>query len=364
MNGIKFLPIDYYDNVPYPRFPTVSTAETAKDLWDFGTIQRPYYEKLYHYLIFKSAASPAFAFRQDIFTQSIDGTLLPKHPLIISAMSAPFYGLFGNFGFWVFEQLMLVGLIFFLYRIVKELTSINAALLSCLVFLLGTNLILSYSYQFSYDILGCLLLISGFYYLNKSPFLAGTLLGLAIYVRMSHGLFIPFLILACYPPSLKNFKWLKSSLLVCLGFFVVSAPFMVLNHLLFGDAVRGSYNLAPVFINGATTIDTKTINFSFDLLKNDFTKRLWDHPQSVLSIYPVLYLSLLALPFALKSRFFWLLLCLWCSSILTILLFFSQGEWFHESGHRYVLPSILFISVTNGFLFDYFLTRKSGLAKA
>jgi len=159
-------------------------------------LERPEFYRLYAYFIEESRIHRDRTYRQDFFTEAADGRLLPKHPVIISVMAAPFYGWMGQVGFWVFQQLVLLALIISLYRVARDLAGPEAALLTCALAAAGTNLVWYYSYNFSYDILGTMFIMAGLSYLKRYPLLAGTLFALSLYVRAANVVVLPFLVLA------------------------------------------------------------------------------------------------------------------------------------------------------------------------
>jgi len=318
-----------------------------------GTLERPEFYRLYAYFIEESRIHRDRTYRQDVFTEAADGRLLPKHPVIISVMAAPFYGWMGQVGFWVFQQLVLLALIISLYRVARDLAGPEAALLTCALAAAGTNLVWYYSYNFSYDIPGTMFIMAGLSYLKRYPLLAGTLFALSLYVRAANVVVLPFLVLACWPPGTDFRGILRPWILVMSGFLAVILPYLALNHLIYGDALKGNYSLIPVFAQGKVLYDVETTDFSWRFFREEALARLWGHPESVLYAYPGLFVSILSLPWILRlpgreRRFAVLLFLAGCSMIV---LFFCYSGWLKAHGDRYVLPAAFLMLIPTALVF-------------
>lgn len=357
---IPFLPQTKMGDIYYPTLPTVSTAETAREIWEHGTIERPSYYKLDAYFKELSLGDPSQAYWQDVYGHSRSGALLPKHPLIISVIGAPFYGLFGYVGIWLLNQLFLLVLFFYLYRILHETVTVYKSLFFCALAALSTSIIWRYTYSFSYDLLSTSLIISGFFYLKKFPFLAGLLFGLSLYVRMTNALFLPFLVLACYPVDWKNFSFIKSWSLCVFGFLSVVTPYLFTNFLVFGNAIKGSYTNVPVYLNGETFTDEKTGQFHWNFLLNE-PIRLWGNSDSLLNCYPLLLIILLLIPFLLflpKQNY---IIMITLGSLTQIGLFLCYSFWTGAGGDRFVQAAVLLLFIPAAYVVDSLLKLRKKL---
>jgi hypothetical protein len=352
IKGRPFLPIDFYDGVAYPRLPTVSTAETAKDLWNLGTLERPHFHKLYEYFLQQSKINANVAYRQDVFTETVAGHLLPKHPVVISVMAAPFYGIFGQAGFWIFQQLIILALIISFYRVAKDLAGRDGALLACGLLTAGTNLVWYYSYNFSYDVLGAMFIMAGFFYLKKFPFLAGALFGLALYVRLANGIILPFLVLAYYPPRVDRWASIRPWFYVLIGCSIVLFPYLIFNRLIYGDALKGSYALTPIFVRGSVVYDENATQFAWKFFQKEAGDRLWGKPESLFFAYPALLLSIFLTPWMMHGAKSWFIFCLVLGGMSMILFFLSYRWWLEAHGDRFLLPAAFLLLLPMALFFQ------------
>ena len=60
---------------------------------------------------------------QDFFSIGSDGNLYPKHSILFAALSAVFYGVFGEVGFWILVQVGLFALLAGVYRLSRRASS-------------------------------------------------------------------------------------------------------------------------------------------------------------------------------------------------------------------------------------------------
>lgn len=345
ITGRTLLPVDDLGGVLYPRNPYVSTAETARDLWHLRTLERPAFHELRSYFLRTSAAQPGLTYHQDVFSLTLEGRLLPKHPLLPSFLGAVFYGLAGSAGFWLMEQLLIVALALSGYSVARSLgAGVSPALAAMALLLFGTKVFWFYSWNFSYDLLGASLILGGLALLPGRPMLAGVLWGLALHIRITHAVFFPFLLVACHPWS-RPFprQWLACTF-SCL---VVALPHFLYGALYFGDALRGSYSRVPIYSQGTEWLDTSSMHFSWSYLREAVARLAGAGHESVLIAYP----TLLALPVALwriftprhshstrrKS------LGIAFAALASLLLHLSYSYWIGSGGDRFVLAAVCLV---------------------
>lgn len=339
--GIRYLPQVDYEGVAYPPNPYVSTAETAKDLWDLGTLERPHFRVLQRHFLELSRIHPEKTYRPDVFSETLDGRLMPKHPVLPSILVAPFYGLLGPAGIWLFEQFVIGVVLVCLYRIASGMSGPGEAFWVAVLVAIGTNLIWYYSYTFSYDLLGAALVLAGLVVLPLRPLAAGCLWGLSLHLRITHVLLFPFLLAACHPPRRGCWSaWLRCTL----GCLAVVAPLWAVNHLVYGDALRGAYARAVNLRQGVVLLDRDSMHFS-PVYFREAALRLFGGRESLLVTYPVLVLLPLALwgllpGGAARTKAAWLL----AGGAFSILVHLGYSYWFGAGGDRFVLAAVLVMS--------------------
>jgi hypothetical protein len=338
-SGRILLPLDTYGECLYPRTPNVSTAETAKNLWDKGTLERKEFYALRDYFVKQSSVERTLGFRPDVFSVALDGRLLPKHPWLMSVLAAPFYGLFGQAGFWIFEQLALAGLFWGLYKMVEPYAGARSAAILCSLVAVGTNLLYFYSYDFSYDVLGAALIIGGTALLRTHFFWAGLLLGASLHIRITNGVLIPFIIFAHYPFfHIKKCDW-RPWLVTSAGVFLAWGPLLFINHHYFGDALRGPYARGIEMIQGQMVFDSTFLGLSWKYLTSEWQPRLL----SILKTNPVFSLAPIGwlLCYRHKSKIYALTIA--SGGFLHLLVHLNYSYWIGSSGERFVIASILFM---------------------
>src|SRR5690606_38813320 len=119
--GLPFLPVDDFDGVPYPRHPGVAVAETAKHFWRTGSLERPEFSQIRDWCRRQSLSDTGSRYTPDVYAVAHDGRLFPKHCWLVSVLAAPFYGLAGNAGLWLFNQAALFLLFCGMYTMARKM---------------------------------------------------------------------------------------------------------------------------------------------------------------------------------------------------------------------------------------------------
>jgi hypothetical protein len=326
-------------NVIQPN-PAGSVAETAAAIWDEHTISRRDFAKVQQDMIDQSKSHPDTLFWQDVFAIGIDGTLYPKHPLLASILAAPFYGLFGNLGFWIFNQVVLFLLFVGIFKLAKPITSDNNLPIFLVLISMGTSIFLG-SYFFSYDIVGVLLVVWSFAVVGKKHFIAGLLLALSLYIRITHLVFLPFLLI-CFPVSKKNISLILSGFL--LGLF----PLLVFNFLLWGDALSGPYARTEHYFKGQVvfTPSYHSLNsFSLENFLTNIGTKLFSLNEGMISVNPLFAVALIGIFYCSKHPQRRFILSCFFAGLTYTLLMLSYSYWIGAGGRRFVLPAVFLISL-------------------
>ncbi|MCI5065452.1 hypothetical protein MRY87_06975 [bacterium] len=317
-----------------PQGPAVAVSEVTKSIWERGSLTPEYFQKTYEEARAYSEAESSYVW-QDVFAIDSHGNLLPKHSLISAILAVPFFALLGPLGFWAFQQLVFLWLLYSTYLIVEELTHKSLPWTTLLAtFFLSQSIF--YSYQFSYDLHGCALLIGGLYLMRPLPFLGAMVMSFSVFTRPTHFLLLVPLALA-RNGSLKSTRVISSML----GIVATTCLFLLTNYYLFGNPFLTSYQRLPVFHNGEMILLAHPFGFNLSTFVTDWPDKLFG------SNGLVLYnLSFAALPLVLvylwrcrqEQRF--QMICL-LTGLGYSLYIFSYPMWSATSyGNRFLLPAV------------------------
>ncbi len=317
--------------------PAATLATSAKYFWEHGSLADPRFVQIRDQLITDTSVSPDARAYQDVFALARDGeTLYPRHSLLILFLSAPFYGLFGDFGFWLFNNLILYLMLVGGYRIGAQAGSSFAAALATGMLPLVAGYFLVFSYLPAYDYPPACAVIWAFCWAQRRPTLAGACLALALYVRMSEAFFLPFLLLSLGRPSMERFSHYGRLLA---GFAAGCAPLFVSNVLLWGDPIRGAYGRCVVFRGGEMVIDASLHHFSVATLLGDWSYRLLNGQEGLLAVMPIWALAPLMLLFLPDGELGWKLRTMALASLGYGIVMLSFSYWREASGPRFVFSA-------------------------
>lgn len=333
-----------------PEGPYLQVTKTAKYLWDNHSLNRPDFSDLYDKYAQESKQQPDRILYQDVFVMGIDGKLYPKHAILISLLAAPFYGLFGDFGFWFFNQCSLFFLLYSAFAITCYLSSRRGGIGVILLLCFGTSL-LGHSYTFSFDLLGACFVIAGCSLMRTWPVLGGLVSALSVYIRVTNVLYFPFLFLMWRANSKRLIS--REMIQRASGFALGLLPLLLLNWLLWGSPISTPYHRLVFFQDGEALIGPYFHEFGWSYLQIDWWKKLFDKHCGLLLFNP----ALLLLP--------WLGHRLWkhparrefclCFSALLVnsAMIFSYSNWSASTlGNRFLLPAVVLGIIPLLVLFD------------
>jgi hypothetical protein len=218
--------------------------------------------------------------------------LVPKHAILMPLVSLPFYRAFGNEGLLYFEWVCLLGLAVLLYAISKRYADVASA--TAVALLWGaTTLFLDLSQDYSIDVFGSLLLLSGtLLALRGSYEWAALVLGISIAGRLQNlplvavvSLFVATQLLFFDPGPRSRAVARGAAYGVILALSLI--PFLASNQALYGAPFTTGYQRA-VDHEG---IDDHTLRFDQPWRKG-LARILYAHKISLLPRDPVLLLSL------------------------------------------------------------------------
>ena len=277
------------------------------------------------------------------------GEWYPKHPVLMSLLSVPFYALFGVAGFLAFNVLVMTALAAVVWALCRRHVSGGVAAFSTVVILAGSFL-RAYVYNYSPDLFSTLLVLCGLLLaFQERPLAAGALLGLSVMAKLTNlfGLLLVAGFLLARPPR-------RGALRLAAGAFPFLAVLALLNIAMFGSPAASGYDRTLVMEDGVMT--TVSHRGFFDLPPLEGVRGQLLSPRT--GLFPTSPVLLLALPglVLLIRRRPWeglLLLCL-CEFIF---LLFSTYRWWATShyGNRFLMTPVALAAVPMALTFDWIL---------
>ena|GEM_PF-789460 len=316
--------------------PSLRVAETAISIWEHQTIVQPSYYKLYDELTAMSKTENK-AYVQDVFSVGGDGQLVPKHCVMLAFIAAPMYGIFGWFGFWLLNQLVILAIVYSLFRLTSRLSGKDTGLYTVAAVFVGTSTIFS-SYGMSYDLLAAMLIVVGFERSFERPFLGNLLLALSLMVRPTNAIFLPLVIV----PWLMKTPISRQRMALAIGGLAAGAGVLLLtNAWIWGHPLTCSYLRLPQFLAGEVTIGREAHHVDGFILFNDLWAKLLGQPNGLFRFNIFLVLLPLAFLHVLKHTKQRLFFFVSGIALLNCLVIFSYPYWGASSvGNRFLLPSI------------------------
>ncbi|MBK6808303.1 MAG: DUF2029 domain-containing protein [Sandaracinaceae bacterium] len=263
-----------------------------------------------------------------------NGEHLPKHPLLLPVLSAPFFfalGLPGQLLFNLLTFFVIGGCAFGIARRYVDEQDEAAAAIAALALPLGTS-ILSYAYDYHVDTLLLALFLGGVLAIHVGRgVLAGVLLALIVTLKPTCLMWVPaFLLMALSPQASLDRRGLFRALAAGT---VVLLAYAALNTWLFGRPHWAGYNRTLVVVDGQPGIADHVDAFSFPLV--DGLRRLFLGNYGIARLFA---LFTLALPG-------WLLLARRApryvvGSVLALgfaVLVFAKYDW---EGDRFLWPAL------------------------
>jgi len=332
-----------------------TTTKTARAIWNEGTLSASYFYKEYDKLVAESSKHPDARYWQDYFSVGVDEKLYPKHPIFISAIGAVCYGALGEAGFWIANQLFLFLFLAGIYVLCKRSArSISVALVLAIT-PLATNFFI-FSYSFSYEVLGAACILWAFVLAPSRPFISGLLLGISLHARVTHVVFLPFILIGA---SRRGVGVLKPTLVSTVGFLISSIPLFILNGVIWGDWLRGPFANLPVFQVGKAVIIPSAVSigasghyFSLSLFLGEWYERLFGEAEGIFVRYPLLFLSLLGFLFIRKLSVTRETLAAVLGGVAYITLMLCFSHWITSGGARFILPAVGLLCVTCAVIID------------
>jgi hypothetical protein len=316
---------------PLAEGPQLQNALVTKSLWHDHTLALASYRAAAdQYLEFSKGGD---AIIQDAFALDADGRFVPKHSLLTAWLALPLYALFGNFGFWLFNQAMLLAALGALRVLVRRVLGQDPGLV-LLLLVFGLTQTGAYIFGFHYDVTALALVLVGFALLPAAPFWGMAILMLAAHIRVTSLLLAPPLLLAT-PTSPRRL------LHAALGAGLVLGLLLMQQAWLWGHPLRTAYHSLPMFVDGAMVVEPHPLGLSLDVFAADWHEKLFGvnvgllRWNSVLLLLPVAWLVCVRHP---ARRFF-----AWTAAALLVqfVVIFSYPAWnASHLGNRFLFPAI------------------------
>ncbi len=338
--------------------PAYQIMEAAKSLWQSGNLERSELRGIYNLQLEKSRRDPKTIYWQDIFSLGKDGQLYPIRAIFLTYVAAPFYGILGDLGFWIFEQVLILLILLSFYWLCSTLTSPATGMLMSLALLIGTS-ILRYAYTVSYDIFATCLIIVGLLLLRSYPFWGALILTASIETRPTNFLYVVFLLFAWLPYYSRK----KHAVVSILGGALLSAlGIMLLNYALWGDPLVTGFNRKLAFVHGAAVIEHPAFDMEFRILVSHWGEKLMG-PAGLFRSSPIILAFPFAVVCAFSSRFRFFYLIAAAAALTHILMIYSLPTWEHlDNASRYLMSSIILIVLISAELAERFRVRMESQA--
>jgi hypothetical protein len=337
--------------------PNHEIAHGTKTIVETGKLESAEHRKSFDYLQTLSKDS-GNSYWQDMFALSKDNKLIPAHSLFTSVVLIPFYFIFGNFGFWIFNQICFLSSICALFSIFKFYTNSLPSLFH--VFVIFLTPLTFHIYSLSYDLFGTALIISGIALgLKNCHILTGILVGLAVFIRPSNALYAVLLL----PLNKVMFK---NRLQRLLAFSLILLSYFYVNYYFFGSAFISSRERMPYFDGSAITFYTPELKLS-TFTANWQNKLFSPHAGLItyapsLLMVPIVYL--IAIFNKRKNKHLSQIMFMHNLTLLTFviqaIIIFSFHCWSCSNfGNRYLMPITMLAIIESLAIMDLYIKNNS-----
>jgi hypothetical protein len=314
-------------------------ASAAVSLWEDGDLD------------LSNQIRGGLALHQKQIALGRDGAWVPKHPVLMPALSVPFYALFGVAGFLVFNVVTILLLASVVYATARHYLDLEPALAATgLVF--AATFLRAYVYNYSPDLLATLLVLSGILLVVKRrPVAGGGFLGIAVLAKVTN-LFVAALVVGflVFRRGGREAAW------AAVGIVPGLAAWMLVNLALFGGPAVTGYDRTLVLQDGvAQTVSHKGF---FDLpLLDGMSGQLLDPRVGLLTTSPILLLAIPGFVIFLRRHPWDAALFLGISEFLFLL--FSTYRWWATShyGNRFLMLPVVLAAVPMAFALQVVIER-------
>jgi hypothetical protein len=301
----------------------------------------------------------------DQTSQGKDGQWYPLHEFLMPVFTVPFYLIFGIDGCLIFNVFISIALMIALFNLCARHVDYASAFAATVLTAFAT-LFLNYTYSYSLDVFGTLLLILAYWCAVTGRFsLAGFVWGLAIFARLPNIVtlagFLPFLLLegnsathtvVNRSKAAWRFIKIRPVLLSFAGGLPAAFCIFLSNWLMFGSPLVTSYDRWQHFVNGKAIISSQSGALCCSLI--DRLQAVLLDPKSGLLIGgPIIILVV-----AFGIRLFWqkarneMIL----SFLVSIALLVLVSKYCHANpgapGNRYLMPVVALCTIPLSLVLD------------
>lgn len=303
--------------------------------------------------------------------------LVPKHPIIMSLVSLPFYLLFRDLGLLLFNIITSMTLVLLMFNLNSLFFRRPIAFIAAALYATGT-LFLNYTYNYSPDVFAAVLLLGGLCFVLRERFYAGAfLLGLSVFAKLPNallaGIILVYAAFAIWRPLRANTSSppgsLRGRVAVIVGIMAVFAvalvPLAYTNDFLFGSPFVTGYQRTA--LEGGTPGQVLSIDHTHKFnqpLVQGLSRLLFDRYRGLIPTNPVVILAFLGVIW-IKRIGHPAQAALIVTLCLTQLIFFARYDEWNAShfSNRFLMPFVALSSVFAGNFLTY-LNGKVPVLKA
>ena len=321
-----------------PEAPPARNAEVARSVWKTFSLQAPEF-RVFKDELSRLSRDSHHGYHQDVFSLGRRGELFPKHSPLSGVVAAPFYGLFGDSGFWILQQILALLLFYSTLRIASLVGECESGLVTLTALaILSETLVGLHCYQFSYDLHGVVLVVCGLHLMYSRPLWGSALATLSVFVRPSYVLLLPFLLTAWRDLPECGAR-LRTALV---GAGLVLGLYCAVNDLMWGSPFATAYHRVAAFSpEGTLFIEDHPRGFNLNALLSDWPRKLFGTRVGLVTFNPALLAFPWVCAWASRSDNKWFAFSTTAGSLAYGVYMFSYRDWdISFIGNRFLLPSV------------------------
>jgi hypothetical protein len=309
-------------------------------------------------------------------SMGLKGQWYPVHEYLIAFPTVPFYLLMGIPGCLIFNVLVVILLMMFLYGLCCRHVDEKSAFIA--VVLTGfTTLFYEYSYSYSGDVFGACLLVAAYWCIvTRKPCWGGLLWGLSVFARIPNLVtapaFVVFLLLMDMSGEISGNlrllplwkRWARQLARFTVGILPVMFGFGLANWLMFGSPLATSYSRWQVFEGGRAVLKSQGTAFTASLI-DQLPGVLFNPTQGLFFGAPLLLVA-----FAFGLRLFWRRsrseTVLFMTISVALIVLFSKYSIANAGypGNRYLMSVVALGAIPLSLAISEALKNGDGIAKS
>jgi len=232
----------------------------------------------------------------DLSLGSNETSYYPKHPYVLPIVALPFFAAFGQPGLLVFNVLAMAALLACAFALARTWVGPGPALLATLLPLL-CGLVDRNVYTFSNDVFYSMLVTLGLVLALARRFvLAGVVIGLALWSKVTNVFFVPLLLLLAWQEARAHtepFPWRRTVLRACVGLALPGLLMAIANTVMFGGPFITSYHRIITIHGGKVLVESASDAFHAEFWAG-LQNVLFDAGEGIWPQAPVLFVAALA----------------------------------------------------------------------